>query len=143
MTTLEQIEPYESAHAVVVESYTTNDGQVIVNIEASPVTPGYYLRGLLKHAGSGYRPAEHDEVGEVASIEEARALMDRVADTVVGRWAGTVKRQPRRPNGAESRNLNIRVPVDVLDAAKTASRERGETLSAAVVDLLRGYIAKE
>lgn len=50
-------------------------------------------------------------------------------------------RQQRRPNGAESRNLNVRVPTDVLDAAKTKAAEREETLSAAVVRMLREYAA--
>lgn len=50
-----------------------------------------------------------------------------------------VTRQQRRPNGAASRNLNVRVPADVLDAAKAAAAEREETLSAAVVAFLRKY----
>ncbi|NUO57251.1 MAG: hypothetical protein HOV78_11335 [Hamadaea sp.] len=52
-----------------------------------------------------------------------------------------VTRQSRRPNGAESRNLNVRVPPDVLEAAKAAAAEREETLSAAVVRFLREYAA--
>lgn len=50
-----------------------------------------------------------------------------------------MKRQPRRPNGATSANLNIRVPVEVLEAAKAKAVENGETLSAAVVAFLRRY----
>lgn len=50
-----------------------------------------------------------------------------------------ITRQQRRPNGAESRNLNIRVPADVLEAAKAAAAEHEETLSAAVVRFLREY----
>lgn len=49
------------------------------------------------------------------------------------------ERQPRRPNGAESKNLNVRVPVEVLEAAKARAAENGETLSSAVVKFLRRY----
>ena len=54
-----------------------------------------------------------------------------------------VTRQARRPNGAESKNLNVRVPPDVLDAAKAMAAEREETLSAAVVRFLREYASQE
>ena len=50
-----------------------------------------------------------------------------------------VTRQPRRPNGVESKNLNVRVPPDVLESAKAKAAEREETLSAAVVQFLRDY----
>lgn len=50
-----------------------------------------------------------------------------------------VSRQPRRPNGVESKNLNVRVPPDVLTAAHAAAARREETLSAAVVRFLREY----
>lgn len=50
-----------------------------------------------------------------------------------------VTRQARRPNGSESRNLNCRVPADVLEAAHAAAARREETLSAAVVRFLREY----
>jgi hypothetical protein len=49
------------------------------------------------------------------------------------------KRQPRRPNGSESEPLMIRVPVDLKAASKKRAAERGETLSAAVVEFLRAY----
>jgi len=56
---------------------------------------------------------------------------------------GTVaaKRQPRRPNGAESVNLNIRIDPELREAAKAKAAEREETLSAAVVRFLREYAA--
>lgn len=50
-----------------------------------------------------------------------------------------MKRQPRRPNGAESENLNIRVPADIKQAAKDRAAREGETLSAVVVKFLRRY----
>lgn len=51
----------------------------------------------------------------------------------------SVTRQTRRPNGAESKALNVRVPADVLEAAKARAAEREETLSAAIVAFLRRY----
>jgi predicted HicB family RNase H-like nuclease len=48
-------------------------------------------------------------------------------------------RQPRRPNGAESKNLNIRVPADVLEDAKKRAAANEETLSSVVVRFLREY----
>ena len=50
-----------------------------------------------------------------------------------------MKRQQRRPNGAESQMLSIRVPADVKAAAQRKAAEREETLSAAVVAFLRRY----
>lgn len=51
-----------------------------------------------------------------------------------------LKRQPRRPNGAaRARQLQVKVPPDLHDAAKAKAAERGETLSAAVVEFLRTY----
>jgi predicted HicB family RNase H-like nuclease len=52
---------------------------------------------------------------------------------------GVITRQQRRPNGAASQNLNIRVPHEVLDAARAKAAERQETLSSAVVAFLREY----
>lgn len=50
-----------------------------------------------------------------------------------------VNRQQRRPNGSPSSSLNVRVPPEVLAAAKQRAAEKGETLSAAVVAFLRRY----
>lgn len=49
------------------------------------------------------------------------------------------RRQERRPNGAESKLLTVRVPSELLDAAKERAAEKDETLSAAVVAFLRRY----
>lgn len=53
-----------------------------------------------------------------------------------------VARQQRRPNGAKSKNLNIRVPVepvDILARAHERAASEGVTLSAVVVGFLREY----
>jgi hypothetical protein len=39
--------------------------------------------------------------------------------------------------------VTFRLPSDVVDAAKEKAAERGETLTAAVADLLRGYAARK
>lgn len=80
-----------------------------------------------------------------ASVEVTRgwAGVAEDADATCGRNMVNVAitRQQRRPNGAVSRNLNIRVPSEVLDAAKAKAAEHEETLSAAVVAFLREYAA--
>ena len=51
------------------------------------------------------------------------------------------RRQQRRPNGAQPlKPLQVRVEPELLDRAKARAAERGETLSAAVVDMLRKYV---
>lgn len=50
------------------------------------------------------------------------------------------RRQPRRPNGAPSSQLRVTLDPELHDAARAKAAERGETLSAAVVDMLRGYV---
>lgn len=52
-----------------------------------------------------------------------------------------LRRQPRRPAGqAPVKRLVVDMPADLHETAKAKAAERGETLSAAVVDLLRGYV---
>lgn len=53
------------------------------------------------------------------------------------------KRQVRRPNGAPSSNLNIRVPTELLEQARATAARRGETLSRAVVERLEAYVADD
>jgi len=52
----------------------------------------------------------------------------------------SAKRQPRRPDGAESVLVNIRVDPALRDAVKAKAAERGETVSAAMVRLMRRYV---
>lgn len=67
----------------------------------------------------------------------------RASATSTPKMGDMPTRQQRRPNGAESSNLNVRVPTDVLTAAKAKAAENGETLSAAVVQMLRAYTNQE
>lgn len=54
-----------------------------------------------------------------------------------------VRRQPRRPDGeAPTKRLVVDMPADLHAQSKAKAAERGETLSAAVVDLLRGYVER-
>jgi hypothetical protein len=57
------------------------------------------------------------------------------------------RRQQRRPGEVAERDplrpVTFRLPSDVVDAAKKKAAERGETLTAAVADLLRGYAARK
>lgn len=60
------------------------------------------------------------------------------------RWAMSddetrLKRQPRRPNGAEYSRFEFRVPADVLAEAKARAAEREETLASAIVAFLKRY----
>lgn len=52
----------------------------------------------------------------------------------------TTRRQTRN-SGADAK-FQVRLPPDLLDEAKAKAAERGETLSAAVVELLRGYVKR-
>lgn len=51
-----------------------------------------------------------------------------------------LRRQPRRPNGAPASQLRVMLDPELHEAAKAKAAERGETLSAAVVDMLRKYV---
>ncbi|GEB17238.1 hypothetical protein GUY44_11825 [Pimelobacter simplex] len=54
-----------------------------------------------------------------------------------------VRRQERRPDGeAPTKRLAVHMPADLHAASKAKAEERGETLSAAVVDLLRDYVKR-
>ena len=54
-----------------------------------------------------------------------------------------VRRQDRRPDGeAPHKRLSVHMPADLHAASKAKADERGETLSAAVVDFLREYVKR-
>lgn len=79
-------------------------------------------------------------------VKKTRSLKVRAAlniTTSTRKMEAMPTRQQRRPNGSESSNLNVRVPSDVLAAAKAKAAENEETLSAAVVRMLREYASPE
>jgi predicted HicB family RNase H-like nuclease len=53
-----------------------------------------------------------------------------------------LQRQPRRPNGADSKSLRLHVPADLHGQMKERAADEGQTLSAWVVALVREALAK-
>ena len=53
-----------------------------------------------------------------------------------------LKRQPRRPNGAEASQVKMLWPADLKSAAEARARAEGFGLSAWVVKLVREALAK-